>query len=137
MIKKTIEKMKASWHQNSGATMYNIYTLENYLNVRLPADYKTFLTWSNGGEGNVGQNYISLWKIEDIVTLNNDYQIQKYLTKDFLAIGTDGGGVCYGFNLKNDFSFFKCSLGDLDIEELSLVTKSFEEFFEKAMIEEI
>mgnify|MGYP000544170407 CR=1 FL=1 len=115
----------------------DLFQIGQFLFSEFSNDYKTFITWSNGGEGEVGGNYISLWKIEDIITLNNDYQIQKYLSKDFLAIGTDGGGVCYGFNLRDNFSFFKCPLGDLDINELSLITKSFKEFFEKAMIEEI
>ncbi|TXI13344.1 MAG: SMI1/KNR4 family protein [Pedobacter sp.] len=136
-MEKIVEKIKATWYKNSGAELQNISTVERDLDIIFPNDYKTFITWSNGGEGEVGGNYISLWKIEDIITLNNDYQIQKYLSKDFLAIGTDGGGVCYGFNLRDNFSFFKCPLGDLDINELSLITKSFKEFFEKAMIEEI
>lgn len=58
----------------------------------LPDDYKEFMSWSNGGEGNIGSQYLSLWKIEDVIQLNNDYQVQKYLSGKSLAIGTDGGG---------------------------------------------
>ena len=47
----------------------------------LPDDYKEFMLWSNGGEGNIGSQYLSLWKIEDLMQLNKEYQIQKYLSK--------------------------------------------------------
>ncbi|MFR2243924.1 MAG: SMI1/KNR4 family protein [Anaerobutyricum soehngenii] len=48
----------------------------------LPDDYKEFMLWSNGGEGNIGSQYLSLWKIEDLMQLNKEYQIQKYLSKN-------------------------------------------------------
>ena len=69
--------------------------------------------------------------------LNDDYQIQKYLTKDYLAFGTDGGGICYGFKIKDGFFVFKCPLGDLDINEVSIISESFTGFFTKAIREEI
>ncbi len=136
-MEKVIEKISDNWHKNSGASIQDISTLESNLNIVFQNDYKSFIQWSNGGEGEIGVNYISLWKIEDIVALNDDYQIQKYLTKDYLAFGTDGGGICYGFNIKEGFSVFKCPLGDLDINEASIIAESFTNFFTKAIREEI
>lgn len=136
-MEKIIERIKTNWYKNPGAELQGISKVENNLNIQLPNDYKTFIIWSNGGEGEVGENYLYLWKIEEIMVLNNEYQIQKYLSGDFLAIGTDGGGICYGFNLKDNFSVFKCPLGDLDINEMSLIAKSFKDFLEKATVEEV
>lgn len=128
---------KVRWYKNSGAGIQDISTVESSLDILFPNDYKVFTEWSNGGEGEIGENYISLWKIEDMKVLNDEYQIQKYLTKDYLAFGTDGGGVCYGFKINDDFSVFKCPLGDLDINETSIVAKSFSDFFTTAIKEEI
>ena len=79
----------------------------------------------------------SLWKVEDLPALNEEYQIQKYLSEKFLGIGTDGGGICYGFCLDKNYSIFKCPLGDLDINEVVIVAKSTKDFFKKAMIENL
>ena len=49
----------------------------------MPYQYKRFLLWSNGGEGKLGDNYIYIWAIEDIVAYNNDYGIHKYLQKEY------------------------------------------------------
>ena len=66
-----------------------------------------------------------------------DYQIQKYLSEKFLGIGTDGGGICYGFCLDKNYSIFKCPLGDLDINQVVIVAKSTKDFFKKAMMEKL
>ena len=52
----------------------------------MPYQYKRFLLWSNGGEGKLGDNYIYIWAIEDIVAYNNDYGIHKYLQKEYSKI---------------------------------------------------
>jgi len=136
-MEKIIEKISDKWYKNSGVSIQNISTVESSFDTVFPNDYKIFIEWSNGGEGEIGENYISLWKIEDMIALNDEYQIQKYLTKDYLAFGTDGGGICYGFKIKDGFSVFKCPLGDLDINEASIVAKSFTDFFTKAIKEEV
>jgi SMI1 / KNR4 family (SUKH-1) len=136
-MENTIKKIASNWNSNSGVDLKKISATEKSLNITFPKDYITFLMWSNGGEGNIGENYISLWKIEDLAILNKEYQIQKYLSENFLGIGTDGGGICYGFSIENNYKIFKCPLGDLDINEVAIVAKSVKEIFEKAMIEDL
>jgi len=131
-----IEKINTNWNKNSKADKQSISTVESSLNFRFPDDYKAFLYWSNGGEGYVGRNYVSLWRIEDSITLNHEYQIQKYLTQNFFAFGTDGGGICYGFVINDGFAVSKCPFGDLDINEVLKIAPSFSDFIEKAFIEE-
>jgi hypothetical protein len=131
-----IEKIKEQWNIISTAESRQISAIENELGITFPKDYKTFLKWSNGGEGYIGENYISLWKVEVLTILNKEYQIQKYLSNNFLAIGTDAGGICYGFNI-NNYNCFKCPLGDLDIDEISIIAQSFKDFLKKALVEEL
>lgn len=131
-----IKKIAEQWNFISAVELWQISAVENELGIIFPEDYKTFLEWSNGGEGYIGENYVSLWKVENLMTLNKEYQIQKYLSNSFLAIGTDGGGICYGLNT-NNYTYFKCPLGDLDINEISTIAKSLKGFFEKALVEEL
>jgi len=135
-MKNLIQKIAINWNSNHRADLPEILTIEKALNISFPKNYIAFLKWSNGGEGSIGENYVSLWKCEDLVTLNNEYQIQKYLSEKFLGLGTDGGGICYGFRL-NDYAIFKCPLGDLDMNEVVMIASSFENLFEKAISEKL
>lgn len=136
-MKDIVNKIASLLNNNHGVDSKDITVIEERLNAAFPLDYITLLKRSNGGEGYVGENYISLWKVEDLPALNEEYQIQKYLSEKFLGIGTDGGGICYGFCLDKNYSIFKCPLGDLDIKEVVIVAKSTKDFFKKAMIENL
>lgn len=66
--------------------------------------------------GKIGNRYLSLWKIEELVELNEDYQIKKYIP-GIVSIGTDGREFCYAFDYRNNSSipnFIEVPLGDLD-----------------------
>lgn len=97
----------------------------------MPYQYKRFLLWSNGGEGKLGDNYIYIWAIEDIVAYNNDYGIHKYLQKEYLAFGMDGD-IGYIFHLPNN-SIYRVDLGDLDIASIKYIAPSFDDFLGKAI----
>ena len=128
---------KAGWNSNKGANLNDIGIAQKQLHIAFPEDYLEFLKWSNGGEGYIGENYISFWKVEDLAALNAEYQIQKYLSEKFLGIGADGGGICYGFCLEKQFAIFKCPLGDLDINEITIVANSIKDFFGSALVSEL
>ena len=133
-----IKQIKEHWYKNNGTNDNEISSIEKLINFNLPEDYKYFVKWSNGGEGKINENNISLWKIENLNILNEEYQIQKYLGQKFIGIGTDGGGICYGYKFTDNHSkIFKCPLGDLDIDEIIIVADSFETFLKKANEEEL
>ena len=136
-MKDIVNKIASLLNNNHGVDSKDITVIEERLNASFPQDYITLLKRSNGGEGYVGENYISLWKVEDLPALNEEYQIQKYLSEKFLGIGTDGGGICYGFCLDKNYSIFKCPLGDLDINEVVIVAKSTKDFFKKATMKKL
>jgi len=72
---------------------------ETQLRVRLPVDYVEFLKFANGGEGFVGKHYVILWHIEDLASMNESYEVQKYVP-GLLIFGSDGGGEAYGFDTR-------------------------------------
>lgn len=126
-MKQIIEKINKSWHPNPPCNQQIMLGLENLF--PLPDDYKKFMSWSNGGEGYIGSQYLALWKIEDVMQLNNDYRIQKYLSKKSLAIGTDGGDNCIGFYFSKPTFVFLQPLGDLDLSENRFLSQSFTDLF--------
>ena len=134
-IIKNLERI--DWNSNKETNLNDIGIVEEQLHIVFPEDYLEFLKWSNGGEGYIGKNYVSLWKVEDLEVLNREYQIQTYLSKGYLGIGTDGGGICYGFCLEKEFAIFKCPLGDLDINEITIVANSIKDFFGSALVSEL
>ena len=134
-IIKDLERI--GWNSNKETNLNDIGIVEEQLHIVFPEDYLEFLKWSNGGEGYVGENYISFWKVEDLAALNAEYQIQKYLSEKFLGIGTDGGGICYGFYLEKEFAIFKCPLGDLDTNGITIVANSIKDFFGSALGSEL
>ena len=134
-IIKDLERI--GWNSNKETNLNDRGIVEEQLHIVFPEDYLEFLKWSNGGEGYIGKNYVSLWKVEDLEVLNREYQIQTYLSKGYLGIGTDGGGICYGFCLEKQFAIFKCPLGDLDINEITIVANSIKDFFGNALVSEL
>ena len=134
-IIKDLEKI--GWNSNKETNLNDIGIVEKQLHIAFPEDYLEFLKWSNGGEGYIGENYISFWKVEDLAALNAEYQIQEYLSEKFLGIGTDGGGICYGFCLETQFAIFKCPLGDLDTNGITIVANSIKDFFGSALVSEL
>jgi cell wall assembly regulator SMI1 len=124
-----------SWHGRTGANSSEIKQAEYDLGVRLPGDYKSFLLWSNGGEGAVGDAYLSLWEVGRLKELNEMYRIRFYLPH-CLGIGTDGGGECYALDFRHDPEnpvMIQVPLGDLDYQPAVTVGNSFQGWLEKTL----
>lgn len=64
-----------------------------------------------------------------LMQLNKEYQIQKYLSKKSLVIGTDGGDNCIGFYFGEPTFIFLQPLGDLDLSENRFLSQSFTDMF--------
>jgi hypothetical protein len=128
-MEKIIEKLSINgWHNND---------LQNELDVEkvnklydFPNEYLQFMGYSNGGEGYIGENYLYLWKIENIEQLNKDYNIQKYLGVNCYGFGSNGGGQCFCFDNKNGNRIIKSYLGDLDYNEAKVVANTFYELID-------
>ena len=103
-MKQIIEKINKSWHSNPPCDQQIMLSVGKLF--PLPDDYKVFMLWSNGGEGNIGSQYLSLWKIEDLMQLNKEYQIQKYLSKNLWLLALMEAIIVSVFILENLLLFF-------------------------------
>ncbi len=62
----------------------------------LPDDYQEFMLSNNGGEGFVGERYVSLAPIEELAKWNELAEVSHWIPGG-VVIGTNGGGEYYGF----------------------------------------
>ena len=106
------------FHRRAPSTLAEIASLEKTLGVRLPLSYKAFLAWSDGGEGDVGDLYLSMWTVEQVIELNALYSITARMGRDFVGIGTDGGDYCFALDLRGDERFVVVPLGALAEDEV-------------------
>ncbi len=86
---------------NAPATKEALQSLIAALPKHLPDEYIAFLARSNGGEGFVGERYVSLWKAEELITRNLGYKVTEFFP-NFFFIGSDGGGEAYAFDISGD-----------------------------------
>lgn len=91
--------------------------------------YKKFEEYVNNyesGEGMIGDNsYLMLWEKCDIEELNNDYEVNEFLS-DGILIGSDGGDTAYGINKEGQF--FEVPFIGMADEEIRMIGSNFIEF---------
>ena len=99
----------------------------------IPSDYLDFIRYSNGGEGPIGNNYLSLWQVEDIVKMNEEYETDLY-APGYLIFGSDGGGSAFAFDKKDGAIVSFQFIGMLVDDKPILMGKTFAEFLEALCI---
>tara|TARA_R110001583_G_C5332668_1_gene378502 strand:+ start:68 stop:475 length:408 start_codon:yes stop_codon:yes gene_type:complete len=86
MIKK---EYLEEFEKNAGIEPENLNSLK--FTIEIPQDYLEFLKEFNGGEGDVGEEYLVLHKAEELNEINTDYEIAEFDPKIFI-IGSNGSG---------------------------------------------
>lgn len=118
---------------NSGAPEESIRQLTSALTFVLPGDYLEFLREHDGGEGFVGENYLILWKVEEIITFNREYEVDQYALGLFL-FGSDGGGAGYGFDTRDPaMPIVKVEFIGMSLEDMDVVAGGFSELLNSLM----
>lgn len=101
--------------------------------LSLPSDYLEFLARCNGGGGflSVQPCYLRLWRAEDLVRNNRDYQIPDYVPR-FFGFGDTGGGEFFAFDTRTPQSWPVVSIPfiPMDAAEAWTVASSFTELLE-------
>jgi len=107
--------------------------LQVALGYNLPTAYLRLLAETNGAEwgvhdGNSGECLV-LWQVNEIVTMNQGYQIQRWLP-DVLAVGSDGGGDAVvldrsSLSHPDVWPVARVGFGDLEADGMILQAHSF------------
>jgi hypothetical protein len=115
---KTEEILKTC-QLNPGASEGAIRDAATSLGCSLPDDYVQFLRTHDGGEGFIGDNYLILWKVEELSIFNCEYEVEKY-APGLLLFASSGGGAGYGFDKRDaampvvSFEFIGMNLNEVD-----------------------
>ncbi|KNY30131.1 Cell wall assembly/cell proliferation coordinating protein, KNR4-like protein [Pseudobacteroides cellulosolvens ATCC 35603 = DSM 2933] len=105
-----------------------INEVEKNLKFCFPKDYLNFLLTGNGGEGWVGENsYLSLWKIDEIISLNEAYEINEF-APGLILFGSDGGLNAYAFDSRNESTIVEVPFIGMDLIEVKNCGSNFVEF---------
>jgi hypothetical protein len=114
---------------NESANEKNIAEVENRIGIKFPIHYREFMLYSNGAEGELGENsYLVIWSIEEIISLNEAYSVSQH-TPGILYFGSDGGDIAYAFDVKN-MSIIEIPFESIHIEDARLCAHNFNDFIE-------
>ncbi|WP_153242676.1 SMI1/KNR4 family protein [Frateuria defendens] len=89
----------SNWALNGPVAVESLRSVESALGRHLPHGYRDFLQKNDGGEGFISDNYVILWRAEELIEFNREYEVEKYAPGLFL-FGSDGGGEGYGFDMR-------------------------------------
>ena len=95
------ERLLAKFNGNPPMDVSFLQKLESDAEFRLPEDYAQFLQQTNGGEGFIGNAYLILWGVGDLIEMNKAYQVADYAPGLFL-FGSDGGGEAFAFDMRTE-----------------------------------
>jgi SMI1 / KNR4 family (SUKH-1) len=92
--------MLEKFNRNPPAPEALIRKLEIVLGLTPSADYVQFLRQSDGGEGFIGDAYVILWRIEELLEFNKAYEVAEY-ARGLLLFGSDGGEEAFAFDMRS------------------------------------
>ncbi len=118
-----------AWHLNPGATDDVLRDALASLGHSLPATYIRFLQKHDGGEGFVGDNYLIIWKAEELSVFNREYEVDKY-APGLLMFGSNGGGEGYAFDRRSqEMNIVRVPFIGLSVESAIPMAESIDDLF--------
>jgi len=98
-------------------------------NFEYPEDYKSYLNDLEDNEIFSDAGFIELFPIIELEKINEEYQTESFVP-NFIAIGTNGGGVGIFIN-KNTKQIYSIPLVGMEEDDAILLANSFTEFIDK------
>ena len=90
-IEQILKKYSPAVTPPSGSAAASLAAIEAFIGFPLPDDYKYFLLNFRGFEQAVGEEYLHLWDVNELIENNEDYLITNTLPQT-IGIGDDRGG---------------------------------------------
>jgi hypothetical protein len=107
MMQADRERLLTKFNSNAPADARSVHQFETESGFKLPEDYVQFLQQTDGGEGFVGDAYLILWRVGELLEMNEGYQVAEYAPGLFL-FGSDGGGDAFAFDMRADSTPIVC-----------------------------
>ena len=129
-----IEKIfaKYSFQKRTEKLKRTIDEVENKINFLLPKDYKFYAENFAENESFIGNEFVRLWDFNEILEINNEYEIIENL-KNTIAIGGNGSSefIAIEFLENEEYRIVLSPFIDLsDINHME-IGNSFTDFFER------
>ena len=122
------DNLLANFNGNLGVSPSSLNEFHLSTGLNLPDDYVEFLRRRNGGEGFIGDSYLILWKLEELVEFNRDYEVTEYCP-GLLLIGSSGGGEAYAFDTREaNWPMVQVPFVGMDPSVIERVGNSFSDF---------
>ena len=127
------------WDREKPAPSHSIENLVSKSGLQLPEDYLDFLRLSNGGEGElpVDPYWFQIWRAEEVLKLNERYQVNSYVP-GFFAFGSNLGGEMLAFDTRKHGSWpvYMIPFITMDESDAKKVASDFLSFAQLLGIEE-
>ena len=99
-MKQPLEKLISNSDTVPPANPSAIAAAETFFDLKFPKDYKEFLQFTNGFEGETKENYLVLWSAEELIELNQAYHVREFVS-NVILIGSDGEEDAFAFDTIN------------------------------------
>jgi hypothetical protein len=125
-----IKSLTAKLQKNIGAPEETISMFQTAFGKKVPEDYIEFMRETNGAEGTVGDSYIQIWPVENILSLNKEYRSDEF-TPGLLIFASDGGDTAYAFDARStEVNIAEFPFVSIDSEDIRKRANNFTEFLE-------
>lgn len=112
---------------NAGASQGDILNVNKAFDYLLPKDYMEFICRHNGGYGFVGDSYLDLWRVEDLLVRHERKRVNEF-TPGLILFGSDGGDEVFGFDCRQKIPVIVAIPAILDWNDARLMGALFIEF---------
>ncbi len=120
-----------SQQRRAGADVESLFAAERALGVRLPSDLRSLLLASDGIDGWVGDGYLNLWSVAELVELNRS-SMTSLLAPGLTLIGSNNIGDGYGFlEIDGMTRYVQVQEIGLSLDEAEPFGDSLSEFFDR------
>jgi hypothetical protein len=132
MTAERLDNLLKRFQKNGPASPDAVDAFEQESSVQLPIAYREFLFSANGGEGFIGSDsYAMLWKVEELLRFNREYQVDEY-APGLLLFGSSGGGEAFAFDMRREDvqPVVSVPFVGMDLSETLVLADTFDGFLE-------
>jgi len=110
------------------ATEKQVEQFTSAVKMKLPKGFLDFYRKTNGGDIESEEQYLVIWRVQELVKLNKLYSTEEF-APEFFLFGSDGGGTAFAIEKKSGHIFEMPFIG-MGRDEAQLRAKSFSEFLD-------
>ena len=127
-MNKQLKKFLVDFDLNEPADRASIHAVEEQLNFKFPEEYLNFLLFADGGEGSIGEVYLNLWRVEELIEDNEGYNVDEF-APGLLIIGSDGGDTAFCIDTRSsEKPLVSIPFIGMDLDEIEKISNDFTGF---------